>query len=229
MNIQMMTVFALKAGSDMKYQAFSPEAWAKAAEVAVFGMVMVFLVLAILWAVLAVFKVLFGGEKKAENASVEENTAPVATVEPEPVAAQDDGELIADRELAEVVGQSEVREGSSTRVDERNGVGDHVAESVAFVRCGLGCGKCLKNFAADGVGGDRIRSVGQRSAVKKCCHSFVPFSYFYFGWLCHPLILYDAVRQNATKVKNIASLLLVGIDFCQKSEYNIFILKFETR
>lgn len=130
MNIQMMTVFALKAGSDMKYQAFSPEALAKAAEVAVFGMAMVFLVLAILWAVLAVFKVLFGGEKKAENASVEENTAPVATVEPEPVAAQDDGELIA-----VITAAIEAYRASESGGDEDYASGFRV---VSFKRAGAG-------------------------------------------------------------------------------------------
>ena len=95
MNVQMFTSYALSVGSDTKYQAFSGDAWAKAAEVTVLGMGMVFAVLAILWGVLAIFKLVFAKEKKPSNTVKAE--VPKAA-EPAPVAVEavtDDGELIA--------------------------------------------------------------------------------------------------------------------------------------
>ncbi len=46
----------------------------------------------------------------------------------EHVVKRSDGKLIADRELTEIVGQSEIGEIASARVDERNRIGDNVAE-----------------------------------------------------------------------------------------------------
>ena len=95
MNGQMIQGFLLSVSPDTKYTAFSADAFMKAAEVALLGIAMVFLVLAILWGVLAIFKVVFAdGKKKEKIESVSETPAPVA--EPVPVAdVQDDGELIA--------------------------------------------------------------------------------------------------------------------------------------
>ena len=97
MNVQMFASYALSVGSDMKYQTFSGEAWSKAAEVTLLGMGMVFAVLAILWGVLAIFKLVFAREKKPSKASAPKVEAPKAA-EPAPVAVEavaDDGELIA--------------------------------------------------------------------------------------------------------------------------------------
>ena len=96
MNVQMMTGYALKVDPNTKYDAFSLDALAKAAEVAVFGMAMVFLVLIILWGVLAVFQLIFAGETKKKAEVKTEEAIPVKVAEPEPVAvAQDDTQLIA--------------------------------------------------------------------------------------------------------------------------------------
>ena len=97
MNSQMLLGFALDASADIKYKAFSPEAWAKAAEVAIVGMLMIFAVLSVLWGVLAIFKTVFA--KDAPKANTPKAEAPAAV--PEAVeataapAASDDGELIA--------------------------------------------------------------------------------------------------------------------------------------
>ena len=97
MNVQMIQGFMLAVGADKKYDVFNGElgeAVIKAVEVTLLGLGMVFLVLAILWGVLAIFKVLFSGEKKSEKTNADLPVAPVA--EPEPVEAEaDDGELIA--------------------------------------------------------------------------------------------------------------------------------------
>ena len=96
MNVQMIQGFLLSVSPDTKYPAFSSESLVKAVEVAVLGMSMVFLVLAILWGVLAIFKVLFSEKKKDEKTEkVESTPAPVAEPEPVAVETQDDGELIA--------------------------------------------------------------------------------------------------------------------------------------
>lgn len=97
MNVQMLAGYALSVSADTKYEAFSGAAWAKAAEVTLLGMGMVFAVLLILWGVLAIFKLVFKKDTKApaEKATAEEKTAaptPVTTAAP---AAVDDGELIA--------------------------------------------------------------------------------------------------------------------------------------
>ena len=97
MNVQMITSYALSVGSDMKYQAFSGDAWAKAAEVTLLGMGMVFSVLAILWGVLAIFKLVFAREKKPAKAN-EVKAEALKVAEPAPVAVEavaDDSELIA--------------------------------------------------------------------------------------------------------------------------------------
>ena len=54
-----MMYYALSANVDTKYKAFSGEAWAEAGKVTLLGLGMVFAVLALLWLVLSVFKLLF--------------------------------------------------------------------------------------------------------------------------------------------------------------------------
>ena len=99
MNSQTLLGFALDASADIKYKAFSPEAWAKAAEVAIVGMLMIFAVLSVLWGVLAIFKTVFAKDAPKANTAKAEAPAAVpeaaeATAAPVP-AASDDGELIA--------------------------------------------------------------------------------------------------------------------------------------
>lgn len=84
--------------------AFSGARFAEAGIMMLFGMIMVFAVLAILWGILALMKFIMVGKtpkpKKIENkSSVEEviaESASAAEEEPEPVVAEnDDGELVA--------------------------------------------------------------------------------------------------------------------------------------
>ena len=96
MNVQIMAAYALSVSSDTKYTAFSADAWAKAAEVTVLGMGMIFAVLAILWLVLAVFKNIFA--KDTAKGQKPEKKEPTPVAEPEPIAVTpqtDDGELVA--------------------------------------------------------------------------------------------------------------------------------------
>lgn len=78
--------------------AFSPERLALAGQMTLIGMGMIFAVLAILWAVLAIFKLIFvkPEPKKAKPEPVAK-AAPAVVAEPEPVvvAEQNDDELIA--------------------------------------------------------------------------------------------------------------------------------------
>ena len=86
---------ALSAAVQDMGGAFSPERLALAGQVTLIGMGMVFSVLAILWAVLAIFKRIFAPAapvKKAEPAPIVAAPAPAEeTVE----AVSDDGELVA--------------------------------------------------------------------------------------------------------------------------------------
>ena len=63
--------FALDARADGTYVPFSAEAWAYAGQMTLLGMVMIFAVLGVLWAVLSVFKLVFAGrspkQPKAEK------------------------------------------------------------------------------------------------------------------------------------------------------------------
>ncbi len=95
MSSQMLMGYALSVVSpDTKYPAFSADAFAKAAEVAILGMAMVFAVLALLWGVLAIFKMIFARNQKKPTEPPKPAEAPVAQ-EPLPEAAYDGGELIA--------------------------------------------------------------------------------------------------------------------------------------
>jgi sodium pump decarboxylase gamma subunit len=76
--------------------AFSAERLALAGQMTLLGMGMVFAVLAILWAVLTVFKLIFAKPEPKKKAEPAPRSEPV--VIPEPVAVEeqaDDGELIA--------------------------------------------------------------------------------------------------------------------------------------
>ena len=84
--------------------AFSGARWAEAGIMMLFGMIMIFAVLSVLWGILALMKFIMVGKtpkpKKIENkSSVEEviaESASAAKEEPEPVVAEnDDGELVA--------------------------------------------------------------------------------------------------------------------------------------
>ena len=92
----MMLNVAIKALADMG-GAFSPERLALAGQMTLLGMGMVFAVLAVLWGVLVIFKMIFAKpEKKVKPAPAAPKAEPV--VEPEPVvapAASNDAELIA--------------------------------------------------------------------------------------------------------------------------------------
>ena len=85
----------LSTASDMG-GAFSAERLALAGQMTLLGMGMVFAVLAILWAVLVVFKLIFAKPEPKKKAEPAPRSEPV--VIPEPVAVEeqaDDGELIA--------------------------------------------------------------------------------------------------------------------------------------
>ena len=77
--------------------AFSPERLALAGQMTLIGMGMIFAVLALLWGVLAIFKIVFAKpEPKKAKPVAEVKATPVVVTEPEPVAAeQSDDELIA--------------------------------------------------------------------------------------------------------------------------------------
>ena len=78
-----MMYYALSANVDTKYKAFSGEAWAEAGKVTLLGLGMIFAVLALLWLVLSVFKLLFvknTAKKPAQNIE----KAPAAEAEPAP-------------------------------------------------------------------------------------------------------------------------------------------------
>ncbi|MBO5938910.1 MAG: OadG family protein [Clostridia bacterium] len=68
--------------------AFSAERWAYAGKMTLIGMLMVFSVLAILWAVLAIFKLVFAGKTPKEAKPKKE--AKVAKKAPEPTGSSDD-------------------------------------------------------------------------------------------------------------------------------------------
>lgn len=106
-------IYALAVDASQKYHPFSLDGIAKAAEVTILGMLMIFSVLALLWGILAIFKLIFVGrtpkeatkkekkakaEKKAEkNAVAPEAPAEVAPTEAPATAPQsaDDTELVA--------------------------------------------------------------------------------------------------------------------------------------
>ena len=85
MNINVfISNIALALREDGTYTPFSADAWGYAGEMTLLGMGMVFAVLAILWAVLALFKVFFAksstDKKKPEPVANEIKAAPIAPV-----------------------------------------------------------------------------------------------------------------------------------------------------
>ncbi len=80
---------------DDKYAMFSADAFAEAAKVTILGMLMVFSVLAILWGVLAIFKLIFA--KDTNKSEQKKQAAEPVAAEPAPAssAEADGGELIA--------------------------------------------------------------------------------------------------------------------------------------
>ena len=134
MNYGSLISYALNSGVDVSYKAFSPEAFAKALEVTVLGMAMVFSVLAILWGVLALFKVIFAGggkknkkDNKAAFVEVAKPTVVESTVAEEPVAEENDDVLIAVITAAV----------AAYRASEENDTGDNGGfRVVSFKRAG---------------------------------------------------------------------------------------------
>ena len=95
-----MTYTALSTAYADLGGAFSPDRLALAGQMTLIGMGMIFSVLAILWAVLAIFKLVFArpqGKKVKTEKKVEPAPAPVAEPTPvvAPVTAQNDDELVA--------------------------------------------------------------------------------------------------------------------------------------
>ena len=84
MNMDLLMRATLSLKADGTYQAFSPEAWQYAGEMTLLGMGMVFAVLAILWGILAIFKLIFAGKTpkapKAPKVKVEKAKEPSAPV-----------------------------------------------------------------------------------------------------------------------------------------------------
>lgn len=92
----MGTNYLLSVGSDMSYKAFSAEAWAKAAEVTILGMGMIFAVLSLLWGVLAIFKIVFARQpKKKETPATAEKAEPVVETPIIEQPSENDDALIA--------------------------------------------------------------------------------------------------------------------------------------
>ncbi len=66
MNLNVLETMALVVGKDKPFAPFSAEAWKFAGQMTLMGIGMVFAVLAILWLVLSLFKVVFAGKSKKE-------------------------------------------------------------------------------------------------------------------------------------------------------------------
>ena len=93
-----LTTAALALRTDGTYTPFTADAWSYAGQMTLLGMLMIFSVLGILWAVLAVFKLVFAGKtpKERKPAPVKSAPAPKTESAPAPVVAQNnDAELVA--------------------------------------------------------------------------------------------------------------------------------------
>ncbi len=75
--------------------AFSAERWAYAGKMTLIGMLMIFAVLATLWAVLAVFKLIFAKPAKKAEPAKKVETAPAPAPAASAPAAADDAQLVA--------------------------------------------------------------------------------------------------------------------------------------
>ncbi len=88
--------YALAISPNQAYEAFSSDAWATAILVAVQGMATIFLVLASMWGILGIFKLVFAKKEKKVDEPVAVKQEPVEIKTEEPVAtATDDAQLIA--------------------------------------------------------------------------------------------------------------------------------------
>ena len=95
---ELLNTVALSLRADGTYTPFSADAVKYALEMTLLGMGMIFAVFAILWAVLAVFKLVFARPEKKKKTVEPPKAEPIATVAPTPAVATtatDDGELIA--------------------------------------------------------------------------------------------------------------------------------------
>lgn len=79
---------------DGTYTPFSNDAWGYAGQMTLLGLVMVFAVLATLWLVLTVFKVIFA-EKTSKTNKKTESVSEIDTVPSVNTEVRDDSELIA--------------------------------------------------------------------------------------------------------------------------------------
>ena len=114
---EFLRIVALEILPNQKAAPLSGEAWLYALEMTLLGVGMIFAVLAILWGVLCIFKLIFAKPNtKEEKASKEvkaepapaPKAAPVSNPAPAPVAAaDDDAELIAILTAAIVAYESE--------------------------------------------------------------------------------------------------------------------------
>jgi hypothetical protein len=97
----MFNVAMLAARADGTYLPFSADAWKEAGQMTLMGMLMIFAVLATLWGVLAIFKLIFAGKTANVSApktkTVKADPAPVQTQEKVNIIAQNaaNDELIA--------------------------------------------------------------------------------------------------------------------------------------
>ncbi len=93
--------FALSLRADGTYTPFSAEAWEYAGQMTLLGIGMVFTVLAILWGVLCIFKLVFAGKTPKAPKAPKEPKAPKKESKPAsaavaaPAAQSDDAQLIA--------------------------------------------------------------------------------------------------------------------------------------
>jgi sodium pump decarboxylase gamma subunit len=102
-NNELLRLGALAIAPDQKAVPFSGEAWLYALEMTLMGLGMIFSVLAILWGVLVIFKLVFAGKSekpKKENlektVKIESPEVKVAPAKSAPTpAANGDAELIA--------------------------------------------------------------------------------------------------------------------------------------
>ena len=96
MILQLFETAALAIRENGTYAPFSGDAWVYAGEMTLLGMGMVFTVLALLWGVLAIFKVAFVKKPKKKEETLSEAPSAAPTVEEAPAdTAEDDLALIA--------------------------------------------------------------------------------------------------------------------------------------
>ena len=125
-----MMYYALSANVDTKYKAFSGDAWAEAGKVTLLGLGMVFAVLALLWLVLSVFKLLFV-KNTAKKPAQKIEKAPAAEAEPAPAAATTDDDALIAVITAAITAYRSSEEGMNSA--EANGF-----RVVSFKRAGKG-------------------------------------------------------------------------------------------